>query len=118
MIVTTSVAMRNNVFTGTVSTEADSLDTKYMNQFGEPSIDKLGTIPNGEGTFELTGGPSLVKVRSGMPIEFALDANIDAEAAAKVAAWCAEMADRIQTVMTTLKGQALPTSPTVTFYTA
>ncbi len=118
MIITTTLTMKNNIFKGVVTTEPDSLDLKYLDQFSEPSIDTVGTIPMGEGSFDIEGGPAYKKVVSGMPIEFTLSGNTDAEAQDKVTAWLAEMSARISAEMTDLKTPPLPTSPAVAYYTA
>jgi hypothetical protein len=115
MIITQTRTMRNNVFRMEVSTELDTIDSKYIEQYGEPRIDTLGTIPMGVDTFILAGGPNYVFVRSNMPIYYEVNANVDADAMAKVDAWGAEMAVRLAAVMEDLKEQVLPTSPNVTY---
>ena len=118
MIVTLTRTMKNNVFKGVVTTTPDIVDLKYCDQFGEPQIDTVGNIPIGEDTFVLAGGPRYVKVVSGMPIEYSVDANTDDDAQIKVDAWMTEMKNRIVTAMDALKIQELPSSPNVTFFTA
>lgn len=113
MIITSTRTMRNNVFRMELSTEVDSLDAKFIEQFGEPQIDTLGTIPMGEGSFVLAGGPRFAYVRTGMPIYYEVNGNTDEEAMEKTDAWGAEMVDRITTAMTALKAQTLPPSPSV-----
>jgi hypothetical protein len=116
MIITLTQTMRNNVFKMVVTTEVDTLDSKYIDQYGEPQVDKLGTISytdsgDDPATFELAGGPSYAKVRSSMPIEFSLDANVDSEAQEKTLGWGTTMRTRITAAMTALKMPTLPTSP-------
>jgi len=118
MIVTLTRTMKNNVFKGVVTTTADIVDLKYTDQFGEPSIDTVGTIPLGLGSFVIAGGPRLAKVISGMPIEYTVDGNVDAAAQDKVDAWMTEMKNRITAEMDDLKANPLPTSPNVTYFSA
>lgn len=116
MIVFVTNDQKNNLFSASVQTEADSLDMAYMDAYGEPRIDTSGTIPytdhlGAPQTFIIAGGPQYAYVRSGMPITFALQLALDAEAKGKVAGWGIEMKARIAAAMVTLRLNPTPNVP-------
>jgi hypothetical protein len=123
MIISTTTDLKNGVYLGQVETEVNAIDSEFIGEYGEPQIDVLGNIPytdhtSAPQTMVLGGGPSLVYVRSGMPIKFQVNGNNDLDAQQKVDGWCIEMKTRIAAVMATLKAKPLLTVPAVTRYEA
>lgn len=116
MIVFVTNDQKNNLFSAAVQTEADTLDMAFMDAYGEPRIDQAGTIPytdsfNAPQTFVIAGGPSYAYVRSGMPISFALQLQLDPQAKGKAAGWGIEMKARIAAAMTALRLNPTPNVP-------
>jgi hypothetical protein len=123
MIITVVSTLTNGVYKAIVSTEASSIEVALMSAYGEPRIDVTGTIPytkldTTSSTFVIAGGPSMVYIRSGMPISFSMDSNVDPEAHGKVHGWSVEMKNRIAGEITTLKTKPLLSQPDIVHYEA
>jgi len=123
MIITVVTTLTNGIYKSSIVTEASSIEVALMTAYGEPRIDTLGTIPYTKAdltvsSFTLSGGPALAYIRSGMPIEFSLDSNVDSEAVNKVKGWSVEMKNRITTEITALKTKPLLNQPDVIHYEA
>lgn len=116
MIVFITNDQKNNYFSSSLTTEADTLDMAYMDAYGEPRIDTAGVIPYTNSlsvvsSFTIAGGPAYSYIRSGMPISFGVQLSMDAEAKGKAAGWGIEMKARIAAAMVAMRTNATPNVP-------
>lgn len=116
MIVFITYDQKNNYFSASVTTEADTLDMAYMDAYGEPRIDTAGTIPYTNSlsvlsSFVIAGGPTYSYVRSGMPVSFGVQLSMDSEAKGKAIGWGIEMKARIAAAMSALRTNVTPNVP-------
>lgn len=116
MIVFITNDQKNNYFSSSLMTEADTLDMAYMDAYGEPRIDTAGVIPYTNSlsvvsSFTIAGGPVYSYIRSGMPISFGVQLSMDAEAKGKAAGWGIEMKARVAAAMAALRTNVTPNVP-------
>jgi hypothetical protein len=116
MIVFITNDQKNNYFSASLTTEADTLDMAYMDAYSEPRIDTAGVIPYTNSlsvvsSFTIAGGPAYSYIRSGMPISFGVQLSMDPEAKGKAAGWGVEMKARIAAAMIALRTNATPNVP-------
>jgi hypothetical protein len=123
MIITVVTTLKSGEYKSQIVTEATSIEIALMSAYGEPRIDTTGVIPfttlaNTPSTFTIGGGPVMAYIRSGMPIEFALDVDVDPEAKGKVAGWSTEMKNRIAAAIALIKTKPLLNQPDIVHYEA
>lgn len=123
MIITVVTTLKSGEYKSQIVTEATSIEIALMTAYGEPRVDTAGIIPFTKldltvSSFTIGGGPLMAYIRSGMPIEFALDVDVDPEAKGKVAGWSVELKNRIAAAIALLKTKPLLNQPDIVHYEA
>ncbi len=127
MVIKVTKSMARNVFTGVIETEVSSRELIYIDAYGEPQVDIGGTIPlvdpenNNAALLDEDEQPRTISltskqtyIRSGFPVSYSFDGNIDAEASIKLHSWITELTTRLTTAKTTLMAKDFPVTPDIT----
>jgi hypothetical protein len=118
MIATFTTLLANNLWSVGITTEVTSVERALIDAYGEPQVDKAGTInytdnSDNPQTFVIAGSPQLVFIRSGTPFGFSMSALTDPLAKNKVAGWATTLQARMLAAMTALKANPPVTTPSV-----
>lgn len=114
MDITTTKTQVNNVFDAEIVTALSPREISFSDAYGEPTIDSGGTITyqkSGAHTFTVPGGQR--GIRTGIPFEYQLSANIDEDAQLKVDAWAATIIQRLTDAKEALMANDPPNTPNV-----